>query len=77
MGRNGVALLASWGNPSAERGGWGFGGRGAALLPPFSCPGARGAASICLCGLTWGFGLGVMARAEERWGRRTGGPLPF
>lgn len=34
MGRNGVALLGSWDNPSTQEGGWGCGGRGAAFLPP-------------------------------------------
>lgn len=77
MGRNGVALLASWDNPSAEKGGWGFGGRGAALPPPLIL--SRGQRSSIRLS-RWsdlGLGLGVMARAEERWGAKNRRSYPL
>lgn len=77
MGRNGVALLASWDNPSPEKGGWGFRGRGDALLPPLILSRGQQSSIHLFRWSDMGFGLGVMARAEERWGPRTGSPILF
>lgn len=76
MGRNGVALLASWDNTSKEKAGWGCRGGETALLPPHT-------SSICprklsrvhrLGGLTCGLGLGVLTKAEARWKLQTSSP---
>lgn len=80
MGRNGVALLASWDNPSVEEGGWGCRGGGAALLPSpilSGSPRNLGAASAGLGDLTRAPGLGAMAKVEKRWAPRTGSPTAF